>query len=170
MERLEWRVDFGAERPSQRLLVLGVALVAAYIGLQLGGILLSAIGFLVVLVSTAELFLPLQYRIDEQGARVKCGLSVTAITWPDVKRLIPMRDGVKLSPLEKPSRLDEFRGVYLRFRGNSAEVSGKIRQFWNGDTGALDRGSDGPGDGGSPDEARRSNPEAEARSSGDHVS
>jgi hypothetical protein len=159
---LEWKVDFGALRPERRFIVLAIALGAGFIGLKLGGVLLSAIGFFVVLVSTAEVFLPLKYRIDSGGAQVRCGLSVTAIRWSDVKRLIRMADGVRLSPLEKPSRLDEFRGVYLRFRDNDVEVSGKIRQFWHGDSRALDGRSDGTGDGGAADESGGTGPEAKA--------
>ena len=90
-EPLEWRVDFGAERPGHRMLVLAIAFGAAYIGLQLGGLLLSVIGFLVVFASTAELFLPLKYKLDESGAQVRCGISVTAVSWDNVKRLIPLR-------------------------------------------------------------------------------
>lgn len=158
MDRMEWSVDVGAVRPERRYVVLAIALFAAFIGLKLGGVLLSAIGFVVPLVSTAELFLPLKYRIDESGAQVRCGLSVTSIGWSDVRRLLPMADGVRLSPLEKPSRLDEFRGVYLRFRDNAEEVSGKIRQFWHGDSGALDRGFDRTGDGGPSGEAGSGRP------------
>jgi hypothetical protein len=161
-EPLEWSVELGAVRPERRYIVLAVALGAAFIGLKLGGILLSAIGLLVVLLSTAELFLPLRYRIDADGARVRCGISVTAITWTDVKRLIPMRDGVRLSPLDRASRLDEFRGVYLRFGDIEGQVSGKIREFWHGDTSALDRRLGPPGDRGPARQAGGRDPEAEA--------
>jgi hypothetical protein len=161
-ERLEWRVRLGSAHPQKRLVVGAIALGAGFIGLQMGGPLLGLVGLLAVLVSTAELFLPLSYRLDAEGARVKCGISVTAISWPDVKRLVDMPDGVRLSPLPRPSRLDEFRGVYLRFANNAAEVSGKIRQFWNGDTGALDRGLDRAGDGTALGDAGGADPEAEA--------
>jgi hypothetical protein len=162
MERMEWSVDLGSARPERRYIVLAIAVGAGLIGLKIGGVLLSAIGLLVPLVSTAELFLPLKYRLDENGAQVRCGLGVTSILWPDVKRLVPMADGVKLSPLEKPSRLDEFRGVYLRFRDNAEEVSGKIRQFWHGDQRALDRGPDGAGDQRAVGQPGEPGPEAEA--------
>ena len=157
-ETLTWSVDLGSFRPGRRFIVLGIALLVAFIGLQMGGPLLGAIGLLVVLVSTAELFLPLKYRVDAEGAQVRCGLSVTAIPWSNVRRLIPMADGVRLTPLEKPGRLDEFRGVYLRYGNIAEEVSGKIRQFWHGDTSALDRGPDGTGDGGPGGEPGVSDP------------
>jgi hypothetical protein len=162
MDRMEWSVDLGAVRPERRYVVLAFAVAAGLIGLKIGGLLLCAIGFAVPLVSTLELFLPLKFRLDESGAHSKCGLGASSIQWSDVKRLLPMADGVRLSPLERPSRLDEFRGVYLRFRDNAEEVSGKIRQFWHGDTSALDRGADRAGDQRAVGQPGEPDPEAEA--------
>jgi hypothetical protein len=37
------------------------------------------------------------------------------IAWPDVRRATRGADGIFLSPFSRPSRLDNFRGVRLRF-------------------------------------------------------
>ena len=152
----------GSRQPQRRLIVLAIALAVAATGIKVQDPLLGVIGFLAVLVSTAELFLPLRYRLDRETARVRCGFSVTEVAWSDVRRLIPMAEGVRLSPLEKPSRLDDFRGVYLRYGDRALEVSGKIRQFWHGDTSALDGGPDGTGGGRPGGEAGGPNPSQEA--------
>ncbi|MCH7946016.1 MAG: hypothetical protein IIC73_08410 [Armatimonadetes bacterium] len=158
-DSLEWTLRLDPETPRRRYTVLAIALMAGLAGLLLFNPLLSLIAFAVVVLSAAELFFPVKYRLDAQGARAKCGLSVTAVAWSDVKRVLPMPDGVRLSPLEKPSRLDEFRGVYLRFSDNEEEVSGKIRTFWHGDPSTLDGGTDRAGDGGSADQAGDAGPQ-----------
>ena len=157
-DSLEWTFRLDPESPKRRIMVVTIALMAGLAGLMLNGPLLSLIGIVVVVLSAAELFFPVKYRLDGQGARAKCGLSVTALDWADVRRVLPMPDGVRLSPLEKPSRLDEFRGVYLRFSDNEEEVSGKIRSFWHGDASTMDGGTDGAGDGGAADQAGDAGP------------
>ena len=136
-DQLEWKVSLGDANPKRRIVVIGFAFVAGIVGTLLLSFWIGVIGFIAILLSTMELFLPLSYRLTARAARVKNGLSVTEIAWEDVKRVLPVSDGVKLSPLKNPSRLDAFRGVYLRYSNNEDEVSGKIRQFWNGDTNVL---------------------------------
>ncbi|MCH8979386.1 MAG: hypothetical protein IH945_09130 [Armatimonadetes bacterium] len=161
-DSLEWTLRLDPETPRRRYTVLAIALMAGAAGLVLfDSPLLSIIAVAAIVLSAAELFFPVKYRLDAQGARATCGLSVTAVAWSDVKRVLPMRDGLRLSPLEKPSRLEEFRGVYLRFSDNEEEVSGKIRSFWHGDASTLDRGTDRAGDGGPSDQAGDAGPGAE---------
>ncbi|MCH8979782.1 MAG: hypothetical protein IH945_11155 [Armatimonadetes bacterium] len=160
-DSLEWTLRLDPDTPRRRYTVLAIALMAGLAGLLLFNPLLSLIAVAVVVLSAAELFFPVKYRLDENGARAKCGLSVTAVAWSDVKRILPMSDGIRLSPLEKPSRLDEFRGVYLRFSDNEEEVSGKIRTFWHGESSTLDRGTDRAGDGRPAGQAGDAGPESE---------
>lgn len=127
---MAWTVYVGAQMPRQRLVVAAITIVVAFAGyLFLGGILGAIVGIVVMVASTAELFMPINYRLDGTDARAHCGFNVTAIRWENVKRLIDTPEGVRLSPLEKSSRLDAFRGVYLRFSGNRDEVLGKIAEL-----------------------------------------
>lgn len=130
----------------KRYVSLGAIAFAAAAGmLILKHPLFALIGGVVIFVSTAEMFLPMKFRIDTNGAQQKCGISTTEITWADVKRLIHQSDGVRLSPFEKSHRLDAFRGVYLRFTSNKDEVLGKIAELWQTDAELLARGTDGGG-------------------------
>ena len=71
--------------------------------------------FLAILGSTTEFWLPIRYVMDQKGASLRCGISVSAIEWADVKRVLIEERAVKLSPLEGDSRLDPFRGIVLRY-------------------------------------------------------
>lgn len=143
-EALAWDIRLGANQPQRLLTVVFLALVAGVVGIALlGHWLFGVIGVLAVLLSASELFLPLHYSIDETGARQRIGVSVTEILWPNVKRVQLDQGGVKLSPFEGESRLEPFRGVYLRFSGNREEVLAKIRQFWRDDERLLAERTDG---------------------------
>ncbi|MER3465869.1 MAG: hypothetical protein C4340_01320, partial [Armatimonadota bacterium] len=78
---------------------------------------------------TAEFMLPVRYRLDARGASRKVGWSLTQIEWKDVRRVIEGTDGVKLSPLDRSSRLAPFRGVYLRFGSMQQDVLDLIA-YW----------------------------------------
>jgi hypothetical protein len=130
-EPLEWRVHLASREPAKTMAVFAAAVVASAIGF----LLLSWLGFLVglglVLGSTSEFLLPIHYRLSETGARARWGLSVSEIAWKDVKQTRSDALGIKISPLSGKSRLEAFRGVYLRFAGNRQEVEAAVR-YWFG--------------------------------------
>lgn len=137
-------MNLGAGQPGKRALVGSLAVVAGVFGLVfLHNIVASLVGAGAVLLSTAELFLPVKCRLDGSGAQSKCGLSVQEIKWGDVRRVVEDDGGVKLSPLAEASRIAPFRGVYLRFSGNSEAVLGTIRAFREGHAESLANGTDG---------------------------
>lgn len=123
---LEWRVVLGPQNRSKQAVAVSAALLAGLIGFFLFKFLGALVGLATVFASTAELFLPMRYRIDQDGAKSHVGLSVATILWTDVKRLLVEDTLVKLSPLEQPGPMQEFRGVSLRFSGNRDLVLGKI--------------------------------------------
>lgn len=129
-EPLTWQIHFGALSPKRRA-VCGIACVfAGVMGYLLtSNALVGILGVAAIFASTAEMFLPASYELNHRGASVRLGLSRTEIEWESVKRLLPQPGGIRLSPLEKSSRLDEFRGVLLRFSGNEEAVLAKIREL-----------------------------------------
>ena len=127
---MEWTVDLSQELKPKRLVVvvaiLAVAVVATF---GMGQPLLAVVGVIAVFASSAEVFLPLKFRLDEQGAHRKVGLSNSLIAWKDVKRVVENEGGIHLSPFAAPHRLDAFRGVYLRTSSNRGVVLGKIAEL-----------------------------------------
>ncbi|MGE0001471.1 MAG: hypothetical protein AB7F50_00650 [Fimbriimonadaceae bacterium] len=149
---MEWRVDWGRGRWVQRTVVALAAVAAALTALWLlSSPIVAVLAVIAVVASTAELFLPVRYRLTESDARSTCGFNTSVIQWADVKRLVPIEGGVRLSPLPEPGPLETFRGVVLRFCGNDREVLGKIGELWDGDAELLaerDRSREGGGDAG----------------------
>ena len=91
--------------------------------------LVPALGTLFVLVSAvAEFLFPVTYRLSPQGAELRGLLQHRAIAWTEVRRAYCLPFGVKLSPLDRPGRLEPFRGLLLRFAENDSQVLAFIRQ------------------------------------------
>ena len=128
---LIWSVRVWTRDPAKLYGIVFASCVGALIGLFLfHHWFFALIGFAAVAGSTAEFWAPQKYKIAENGATARCGFSVSAIAWSDVKRAISDEEGVKLSPLEKDGKLSPFRGVYLRFGDRREEVLSAIEQRW----------------------------------------
>lgn len=131
---LEWTVSLASRRPEKVAAVLGAAAFAGLVGFFVfGSLALAIIGPAVVLGATSEFLLPVRYRITEDGASARWGINVTHIAWENVKRVKADEHGLKLSPLEKPSRLEAFRGVYLRFGDRKQEVEQAVGYWYRND-------------------------------------
>jgi hypothetical protein len=139
---LEWTVQLGKQLAQKRIPVAIAGLVAAGFGTVFIGVFGALLGLAVVFVSTAELWMPMRFKLTSEEASARVGLSVTAIRWENVKRVLETDQGVTLSPLEKSSRLDAFRGVYLRFSSNRSEVLAKIAELTERNGSDLDREAD----------------------------
>ncbi|MFI5385846.1 MAG: hypothetical protein ACHQ50_06965 [Fimbriimonadales bacterium] len=87
-----------------------------------------------ILAATAEFWLGTVYKLDEEGASSRTGLSVTRIPWKDVRRAVTSEIGIKLSPLEETTRLAAFRGVFLRFgREDRVRIERAVRTLGGND-------------------------------------
>ena len=122
-EAVRWRSHpIVGEYPRSLLcpaIVLAICVGVYYSFESLGWALLSA-GFFAV--SLARYFLPTSYELNADGVRVSFFFTVKSIRWSSVRRVDGHRQGLHLSPFERPSLLDSFRGTFLRFRDNADEV------------------------------------------------
>jgi hypothetical protein len=143
VEPMEWTIRLWERAPSKRYVVIAVSIGSALIGLAMfHNIIMAAIAFVCVAATCAEFIFPLQFRLTDKTARVRCAISVTEIEWSAVKRVIEGSDGVKLSPLTRDSRLAPFRGVYLRYASNREAVLDYVKQFGGESARFLEQGTD----------------------------
>lgn len=114
-DALCWRVHLAARRPRQAAaaaLVICLAGLLAHLAwrtLPLGPITVA-----LLFLSASEFFLPIHYRVTETEVSLRSGLTLRRIAWSRVRRWAADGDGIRLSPLARPSRLDAYRGLYLR--------------------------------------------------------
>ena len=78
--------------------------------------LLPVLAAMVLLLGTASDYLfPVEYCFDNEGLTTKGLTNRSVLKWDEVKRILVGTKDVVLTPLATPSRLDEFRGVLVRF-------------------------------------------------------
>jgi hypothetical protein len=77
--------------------------------------------------SLSRYFFPTRYALDGDGVSTQhLGLKQRR-SWAEFRRADEHRDGIFLSPSARPSRLDSFRGVFLRFAQNREDVVRFVR-------------------------------------------
>jgi hypothetical protein len=113
---LEWTVHLLRRDPARARVVVLAMLLSSAIGVWLfRSPLFLLLGPLLLFSATAEYLLPIRYRLTNRRVCAAYGMARLEIAWDRVKRRDIGAAAVKLSPFAVPNRLDNFRGVVLRF-------------------------------------------------------
>jgi len=97
------------------LFLLAIIAVMAVLASFQGGLFLGALALLLVLILMGPYFLPCRFEISDRGVKKWFPLFNRDRPWSVYKRYVPQKDGVFLSTFAAPSRLDSFRGDFIRF-------------------------------------------------------
>ncbi|HVP36469.1 MAG TPA: hypothetical protein VMT04_05685 [Terriglobales bacterium] len=126
---LKW-IDHPLKKSGKNLLIVVLFLVigptVVYFSTRSVFFLILSIIFLLGSLST--FFLPTTYELTENGIKVIFFFNTRQMEWGKYRSYYVDKNGVLLSPFEKPSRLENFRGIYLRFNQNKEEVVNFIQQ------------------------------------------
>jgi len=82
----------------------------------------TALSVVILLGSLSSFFLPTHYELDEKKIKIKYFLATREKEWSMFRSFYVDKNGVLLSPFERPSRLENFRGIYVRFNQNKDQV------------------------------------------------
>ena len=126
---LTWSVHLAREEPHKTVLALALVAAVGFIGFVVVGPFPAVAASLVVILSLCEFLFPISYEISEGGARARSLLRTAKLSWSDVNRCYLDDTGIKLSPFDRQSRLEAFRGLYLRFGGNKEQVIRTVRSL-----------------------------------------
>ncbi len=120
---LEWRCH-----PARRRIwvTVGVTLLI----FVTGGLVFTAtsskafgvIAMVVMFMSLAKFYMPTKYRLTDEHFMVKTTTQTLQKEWSLYRSYYVDKNGVLLSPFVRPSRLENFRGLYLMFNNNRDEV------------------------------------------------
>jgi hypothetical protein len=77
--------------------------------------------------SLAKFYFPTRYRLDDTGIMVKTMTQTLKKEWTLYRSCYPDKNGILLSPFAEPSRLENFRGLYLMFDNNRDDVTAFCR-------------------------------------------
>lgn len=75
-------------------------------------------------------FFPTRYDLNKSKVKVQFTFSTREKDMTSFRSYYPDKNGVLLSPFVKPSRLENFRGLYLRYHQNKDEVDAFIKRIF----------------------------------------
>lgn len=100
-------------------------LIAVYL---LYGLLVFCLATLLLSLSLLRFFLRTEYELNENGIIVKKPYRRITKEWSHFRSFYPDKNGVLLSPFAKPSRLENFRGVYVLLEEQRDEILDFIKR------------------------------------------
>lgn len=83
---------------------------------------------LLLFLSLSKFYLPTIFTLTDRSVSIKTTTQTIRKEWSQYRSFYPDKNGVLLSPFVEPSRLENFRGVYLIFAGNRDEVLSVVSQ------------------------------------------
>ena len=121
-ELLRWR-SIPAKRAIRTTVLVTIVVVGVPVLLAVWyGPFFGLLGILILGGSLLSFFLPTDYVLTDLAvARRYLGIDQKR-KWSEFRSYYPDKNGVLLSPFPGPSRLENFRGMYLRFEGNREAV------------------------------------------------
>lgn len=127
---LTWKVHLLRDNPRRLLLVIPVFILSIMICYAM----FHSIFYMIVvsalfLIALGDFLFPVRYEITNQAAASFALFSRSRIEWTSVKKYYIDDSGIKLSPFENRSRLEAYRGVYLRFGSRKDEVAVVVRRM-----------------------------------------
>jgi len=82
----------------------------------------SFIALLIMFASLAKFYFPTKYRLTDEKVSIKTTTQTLHKEWSIYRSFYPDKNGVLLSPFVRPTRMENFRGVYIMFSNNRDEV------------------------------------------------
>jgi hypothetical protein len=92
-------------------------LICLLVGIQFlfGSLGITLLSIVFLFGSLRQYFLPFRYEVYNNQITVSSFLSKQDRAWNEFRSYYVDQHGILLSPFPKPSRLENFRGIYVRF-------------------------------------------------------
>lgn len=124
-EVLEWSCHKARRKP---LLTVGVSLLILAFGIIVfyateRSSAFAGLTLVILFLSLSRYFLPIRYRLTDRRIMIKTMTQTQYRDWSVFRSCYPDKNGILLSPFIQPSRLENFRGIYLLFNDNAQDVT-----------------------------------------------
>jgi hypothetical protein len=131
MKSFSWKSHPARERPVAAMVVTLFILVVLYLVYNLSGsFIMVLVGILVFLLTLSTFYFPTRYTVDEKRVVIRYMFNIKSRNLSAFRSVYPGLRGVLLSPFLAPSRLENFRGFYLRYgKDNKAEVDSFLKDL-----------------------------------------
>ena len=121
-ELLRWR-SVPARRSTRTTVLVVLTIIGVPLVLAIWyGAFFGLLGLAILGGSLLSFFLPTDFILTDAAVeRRYLGINQKR-KWSEFRSFYPDKNGVLLSPFVRPSRLENFRGLYLRFEDNRDQV------------------------------------------------
>ncbi len=120
---LRWESQPAKARPRTAIVVaLFLLLLVVIVYLLTYSPLFTVAGALILWGSLSQFFLKTTFEFGDKTIRVRYLINKIEKDWSQYRTYYEDKNGVLLSPFVRTSRLENFRGIYIRFAGNRDEV------------------------------------------------
>lgn len=106
--------------------LLGFLVVLVY--LSFGNVFWVVFAMVLLVGSLSGFFTKTRYRFDSEGVDIKRTFHRVHKKWEYFRNFYVDENGIFLSPFKKPSRLENFRGIFVKFGDNREEVVSFVRE------------------------------------------
>jgi len=129
---LSWSTHPAKGRPLvTTLVILFLIVLAVLVYLLTYSAIFTVIAILILYGSLTQYFTKTTYEFTDTKVRVKYVVNKIEKEWAQYRSYYVDKNGVLLSPFPSPSRLENFRGLFIRFAGNKDQVMEVVRQKIN---------------------------------------
>ena len=127
MNSLIWKSHPAKERPVATVFVVLFILIILYLVYDISEEpIMVFIAILIFMFSLTTFFFPTTYTVDESKVSIKYLFTLKERNLSAFRAVFPGRRGILLSPYLGPTRLENFRGFYLRYGPENKEEVDKI--------------------------------------------
>ena len=127
---LGWTCHPVRRRPLVSLLVtLFIFLIGVVVYMATSSNTFTVLALVILYASLAKFYFPTRYRFTAKGIEVKTITQKLFKPWSMFRSYYPDKNGVLLSPFTRPTRLENFRGMYILFADNRDEVIQYVSRY-----------------------------------------
>ena len=125
---LEWTSHPMRKRPLVAALVtVFILVISALVFWTTMSKAFSVLALVVLFMSLAKFYMPTKYMLTEKYIIIKSTTQTIKKEWSMFRSFYPDKNGVLLSPFVGPSRMENFRGMFLIFSAYKEEVLAFIK-------------------------------------------
>ena len=126
--RLSWKCHPATRKPLVTISVtLFVLLITAAVFYSTNSHTFAVLTLLIMFGSLAKFYFPTSYTLTDEGIIIKTTTQTLHKAWSLYRSFYPDKNGILLSPFVRPTRLENFRGLYIMFHNNKDEVTAFVK-------------------------------------------
>ncbi len=126
VSKIEWSVIPAVKNKLKTILVSTFIIAISIVVFFFWSKYLGFLAFVVLFLSVLPYYTRTHYIVDEEGITIKGPLTTQRKKWSYLKKVIPDKNGIFLSPFNYETRLENYRGFLIKV---PEEKKDEIYQF-----------------------------------------